>query len=171
MDPTGFFTNGYVLMNNPSMFKAVEEVLDDVVWVEDPNGMKVPQKNKKLKNALSYTHKLLAETFLDPVFPIYDYGYGDIWNGVDKGATQWHSDLNEKPNAMFLLYFNDMNEETGGAFGYRNAISKHETGFFYPKKYDLVFGSQQEIWEHKATKINSNVDRITANFGFVIEGI
>ena len=173
MDITGFFTDGYVLMNNPNVFRHLEEIVNDIYWVRSPEGMLIPnRKTKQLKEALKSTHQLLAETYIKEIFPRYKTDYSSIWNGVDILATNWHCDYNtEKPNAMFLLYLNDMNEETGGAFGYRNAVTKEVTGFFYPKKYDVVFGSQQPSWEHKATKINNMADRITANFGFIIEGI
>lgn len=172
MDPTGFFTEGYIRMNNPEVFKPLEEIVSTITWVKSPEGMFIPKINRKIKEALKETHDLLAKTYIQQVFQRYELGYSSIWNGVDTLATRWHCDYTtEKPNAMFLLYLNDMSEETGGAFGYRNAVTKEETGFFYPKKYDVVFGSQQPSWEHKATKINNMADRITANFGFIIEGI
>lgn len=173
IDISNFFTKGYVLIHDPTMFEPLEQVLPSVKWTQDSKdiNLNVPKPTRKLSKALAHTHNLLAETYVGKVFGDYHLGYGDIWNGYDTGATNWHSDLNEKPNAMFLMYFTEMTESTGGGLGYRRAMSKEETGMIYPKKYDIVFGSQQPSWEHRVTKLNIPTERIVANFGFIINGL
>jgi len=163
-----------VLTNNPLMFNSLEKILDTIEWEQKDytNWYWRPKQTTELKQALLDTHNLLATEYVDKLFPKYELGYRDLWNGIDIGADNYHSDLNEGPNAFFLLYFNTMTKDTGGGFGFRNAITKEETGFIYPKSYDIIFGSQQSCWEHRAENLNTYpIDRLVANFGFVCEGL
>jgi hypothetical protein len=174
MDLDNFFSKGYTTVNDQAMFLPLEKILNTIEWEQETytHWYWRPKQTSALKDALLETHKLLAEKYISNTFPNYELGYRDLWNGIDIGADNYHNDLNEGPNAMFLLHFNDMNEETGGGFAFRNSVTEEETGFMYPKKYDIIFGSQQDNWEHRATKLNIiPVDRIVANFGMYLKGI
>ncbi len=174
MDLTDFFVKGYTQTNDEEVFAPLEEILDQVEWEQKPytDWYWWPKQTDLLKEKMIETHNLLGKKYVEQLFPNYTLGYRTLWNGIDIGADNYHSDLNEGPNSMFLLHFNNMNEETGGSFGFRNSITKEESGFMYPQKYDVIFGSQQSNWEHRASKLNViPTDRIVANFGFYIEGL
>lgn len=174
MDLTDFFVKGYVQTNDETVFAPLELILDEIEWEQKTytDWYWRPRQTDRLQEKLLETHNLLAKKYVEQLFPKYKLGYRDIWNGIDVGADNYHNDLNEGPNAMFLLHFNNMNEKIGGGFGFRNSVTKHESGFMYPQKYDVIFGSQQSNWEHRASKLNIlPTDRIVANFGFYIEGL
>lgn len=172
MDFATFFVKGYSHTNDPTTCALLENTIKDLEWSREDyaDWYWLPKQTKSLEDALLETHNLLAKKYVEQMSSNYSMGYRDLWNGIDKGAEHYHSDLNEGPNAMFLLYFNSMNENIGGGIGFRHSITKEESGLVYPQKYDIIFGSQQSMWEHRASKMNIVPnDRIVATFGFYIE--
>lgn len=84
-----------------------------------------------------------------------------IWEGVNLDATDWHNDYREGPNCFFLLYFSNMDHDTGGAVCFRNSTEEWK---IYPKVGTLVAVNCLNNFEHRAEK--ANCTRVVASFYF-----
>lgn len=168
---TSFFTKGFTVENNPNVFHPILKILDSLEWDQKDYTYWYwrPKETSVLKDALIETHEILSKQYISKIFSNYKFGYRDLWNGIDIGADNFHNDLNEGPNVFFLLYFNTMDDTTGGGIGFRDSVTKEETGFLYPQKYDVLLGSQQSSWEHRVEKMKKQTNRIVANFGFICD--
>lgn len=103
----------------------------------------------------------LREKYVSHLFPDNEFKKFGLWEGVDMDSTQWHNDFFEGMNCFFLLYFNDMCEETGGSIEFRWPGGE-ET--HYPKRGMCVLLNQQIDFFHRATK--ATIDRYLASFDF-----
>jgi len=167
-----FFTKGFAHFNDQTCFQFLEPLLPKLQWEKQNNGAKYYRScnnNSDITEQLSKTHIFLSEKYVSQFWPKYKIGYNAIWNGIDIGADNFHNDLDQGCNLLFLLYFNDTNKDIGGGISFRDSFSKEITGFIHPKKYDIVMVSQQKQWEHSAESMKKDFTRIVANFGFYCE--
>lgn len=168
---TDFFLNGIGCVNDPSLFVKIEEMLGDVVFKTDgvSEYCLMAEKTKELNNALDEIGNNIFNKYMSNAFTYNNLIYTSLWKGVDDDAKEWHNDHCEGSDVAFLMYFHDLNEETGGGLQITNIESEHiET--VWPKKYDIVMFEQGLKWKHRVvplTKIPS--DRTVINFGFRTE--
>lgn len=168
---SGFFLNGIGCVNDPSLFTRVEEILDNVVFKTDgiSEYCLMAEKTKELNDALEETGEDIFKKYMSSVFSYNDLIYTSLWKGLDDDAKEWHNDYREGSDLAFLMYFHDLNEETGGGLQITNTKTNNiET--VWPKKYDIVMFEQRLNWKHRViplTKIPS--DRTVMNFGFHTE--
>jgi len=173
MNLIDLYTKGFCCFNNSSVFEPLESIIDQIIWYANPDKKTVmyTEKNEILQNALDDTLIMLSNQYVKNISPVYSAGYTDMWNGVDDGTDKWHNDGREGPNLFFILYFNSMDKDIGGGIGFRETQCQKETGFIWPKKYDILIGSQRPQYQHKVEPLHKPVERIVANFGFYVEGL
>lgn len=114
---------------------------------------------------LKEVQQKIAEQHLKKIFTSYIPANVGMWDGVDSGSQKWHNDRNEGKgvDCNFLLYFDDMKKETGGALHVKGKLSEE---VIYPKRDMLIWLNQSEKFLHKADK--SLKQRRLASFEFVL---
>jgi hypothetical protein len=166
-----FFANGIGCVNDPNLFEEVESILEKVTFKADgfSEYCHIAEETEDLVAALEETGEIIYDKYLSLVFKKNDLIYTSLWKGVDDDAKVWHNDYCEGADLAFLLYFHDLDENTGGALQLKNK----ETGeikTIWPKKYDVVIFDQHLKWEHRVIPlINVPSDRTVMNFGFQTE--
>ena len=166
-----YFLNGIGRVNDPSLFSKVEEILDSIVFKTDgvSEYCLMAEKTEQLNNALEETGNDIFNKYMSVVFNYNDLVYTSLWKGVDDDAKLWHNDYCEGSDLAFLLYFHDLNEETGGGLQITN-IQTNQIETVWPKKYDVVMFEQHQNWRHRVIPLTKiPLDRTVMNFGFHTE--
>jgi hypothetical protein len=167
----GFFLNGIGCVNDPSLFVKIEEILDDVVFKTDgvSEYCLMAERTEELDDALEETGNDIFKKYMSVVFNRNNLTYASLWKGVDDDAKLWHNDYCEGSDLAFLLYFHDLNEETGGGLQIIDTETDHIITV-WPKKYDIVMFEQHTKWRHRVTPLTKvPSDRTVMNFGFHTE--
>jgi hypothetical protein len=161
---------GHTHFNNKEDFIFLEDVIENISWIQDKEeNYRYIKNDKKIDSALHNTMDLLGRKYVSIIDKNYKMGYKSIWNGTESSSCVWHNDLKEGPNLFFLLYYTDVDPNCGGEIEFRRTETKQVTGSITPKKYDIVMGSQELCWEHRVGHFKcAGMERITANFGFYI---
>lgn len=122
----------------------------------------------KILSVLKNVQQKIAEKHLKKIFNSYIPTSVGVWDGVDSGSQKWHNDRNEGKgvDCNFLLYFDDMEEETGGALYIKGPLSEEK---IYPKRDMLIWLNQSEKFLHKADR--SLKQRRLASFEFILPEI
>lgn len=169
---TDFFAKGVGITNDPDAFKIVESILPTVTF--KPDGISkyclLAEETDTLVDALEDTGDWLFEKYLSQIFQKNNLVYTHLWKGADDDTQIWHNDYREGADLSFLLYFNNLNEETGGGFEIKEEDSDDIVGPIYPNKYDVLLFNQQKNWVHQVTPLKKlPVERLVMNFGFGTE--
>jgi len=155
-----FYTKGFQIFDGAKYTAYID--VSEIIWEYEGgiNNDYHPANNKELIDSclLSMHYEILND-----IIPTATIKKRRIWEGVNIDATQWHNDYVEGPNCFFLLYFSDMNPDTGGAVYFRNNKEEFKV---YPKKGMLVAVNCLNNFEHKAEI--PNCKRIVTSFYFDI---
>jgi hypothetical protein len=164
-----FFVKGYVRLHEPDLLSILDisdmelidvEVNDDVEDVEPPP--RTPEQLARFDAARDY----LIEKYVRPLFSEFTFLSGNVWSGVDSGSAKFHNDSAEGQNCCFLVYFDDMSEEVGGALHvkYPGGVDT-----VYCQRGDVIWLNQQTKFLHKADR--ASVLRRLACFEFNVKGL
>jgi hypothetical protein len=164
-----FLTQGYVIENDKDVFKFIS--LDNINWTDDEKiGLQICKKEELIENQLLDTQKYLGEKYVKLIDKNYKLSDKiDLVNGVDKATMLWHNDLIEGPNCGCLLYFDDTDEDTGGAIKFRHAKSKDQICEIYPKKYDIIVINHSLRFQHIVTEQKMPVPRRVMSLNFYLD--
>jgi hypothetical protein len=145
----------------------ISELLSDVdlkliIWKDEHlNNVYEPKDDDNLDNAIKSINEKLV-TILNKSFQSVDVGKTELWKGTEPTSCDWHNDLREGWNLFALVYFNDMNEETGGSISFKNA--QEEVFTVYPKYGTCIFVNMMPWYYHKVEQVkNSNIERVVLN--------
>lgn len=162
-----FLTKGYARFSEPDLADLIDVDNFKMAYTKEmlrDNGREdLPTHVIKQLDTAAFA---LKEKYVDKAFPENDFVKFIIWEGVDADSALWHTDCFEGMNAFFLLYFDDMKEETGGAVHFKHGDTE-ET--FYPKRGDLFFLNQSPGFFHRAEK--ATIPRRQASFDFMVSGL
>ena len=164
-----FLTQGYVIENDKDVFKFIS--LDNINWTDDEKiGLQICKKEELIENQLLDTQKYLGEKYVKLIDKNYKLSDKiDLVNGVDKATMLWHNDLIEGPNCGCLLYFDDIDNDTGGAIKFRHSKSKDQICEIYPKKYDIIFINHSLRFQHIVTEQKMSVPRRVMSLNFYLD--
>lgn len=159
-----FNTKGYAQFSEPELADLIDVNGFEMEYTEEmlrDNGREdLPAVIAKQLDTVAY---LLRTKYVDAAFPKNDFVKYIIWEGVDADSALWHTDCFEGMNCFFLLYFDDMAEETGGAVHFKWADGEQT---FYPKRGDCFFLNQSPGFFHRAEK--ATIPRRQASFDFLV---
>ncbi len=167
-----FFNNGFCVINDTEAFKHLEEI-ESWEWINwKDQGLQLIKRTKEIEQAINDTQLLLAEKYIKHLDSEYKLG-GDceIVNGMDDATLSWHNDNIEGYNLCVLLYWDDMDEETGGMTRFRDIKTQKLTGEFFPKKYSVSFMNHCKRFEHIVTPMKIPVNRRVALFNYNINEV
>jgi hypothetical protein len=164
-----FLTKGFVILNDKTSFQFVD--INDIKWSNAGHvGLQVVIKEEKIQNELLSTQKHLGEKYVKHIDTNYKLANKiDLVNGMDQATLDWHNDLIEGPNLCILAYFDDMDDDTGGAICFRNSETKEELIKYYPIQNDLVIMNQSLKFEHIVTPLKLKLPRRVASFNYYID--
>lgn len=162
------YTRGYAKITDKEMFQHLEGI-DGWEWhkwkVQDE--LQLISRTPEIDEAINKTQQLIADRYISLGDP--DYKLGDdcvIVNGMDTATLSWHNDEVEGYNVAVLLYFDDMDADTGGKVSFRHRYSNMPIGSIYPKKYNILFLNHTSRFEHKVDPMKIPVDRRVAMFNY-----
>jgi len=162
-----FKTKGYVKFRAPELAELVTiaglELIHTEEMFRDNFKEDLPTDINK---QLSIISNILKSEYIDIAFPDNKFIKYILWEGVDADSATFHTDVFEGMNCFFILYFDDMKEETGGVVGfkYEGIVDKH-----YPKRGDLILFNQSPGFFHMAEK--ATIPRRQASFDFLVQGL
>lgn len=163
-----FLTKGFIILNDKNSFNFID--INDIKWTDAGHvGLQVVIKENKIRNELLETQKYLGEKYVKQI----DFNYKladkiDLVNGMDEATLIWHNDLIEGPNLCILAYFDDMDEDIGGAICFRNSETKEEIIKYYPIQNDIIIMNQSLKYEHIVTPLKLKLPRRVASFNYYI---
>jgi hypothetical protein len=166
------FNNGYCKINDPTVFKYLED-LDTWEWINwKDQGLQLIKRNSVIETAITKTQELLADLYVKHLDNHYTLGGEcEIVNGMDDATLSWHNDNIEGYNLCILLYCDSLDEDTGGDVAFRNITTKELTGGFFPKKYDISFMNHGPRFEHVVNPLRMDLPRRVALFNFNISPV
>lgn len=163
-----FLTKGFIILNDKDSFQFID--INDIKWTDAGHvGLQVVIKENKIQNELLETQKYLGEKYVKQIDPNYKLANKiDLVNGMDEATLIWHNDLIEGPNLCILAYFDDMDEDIGGAICFRNSETKEKIIKYYPIQNDLIIMNQSMKYEHIVTPLKLKLPRRVASFNYYI---
>ena len=109
-------TKGYCQFSEPdiqALVKLQEFTLLNTEERQRDNGEK--DVDAVLDERLTAVARYLHQKYIVPTYPNSEYTYYTVWDGVDNDNQGWHTDFMEGYDLFFLYYFDDAQEDTGGA--------------------------------------------------------
>lgn len=155
-------TKGYCQFSEPDiqdLVKLQEFTLLNTEERQRDNGEK--DVDAVLDERLTAVARYLHHKYIVPTYPNSEYTYYTVWDGVDKDNQGWHTDFMEGYDLFFLYYFDDAQEDTGGAISFKYGDNIDD---YYPKAGDLFLVSNKRGFWHKAG--STNIVRRVASFNF-----
>jgi hypothetical protein len=158
---TNLLTKGYHKIRDEEMFKFID--INEVQWsLQGTISLQMAVRTPELEMKLYQTQLLLATTYLKTC----KADYVDLVKGMDDNVYDWHNDFEpHKVNLGILLYYTDIDEETGGAIEFRK-LGSTEVETLYPKQYDILIINHTENFEHRVTKQKIKVPRIVGSYHY-----
>ncbi len=159
-----FLTKGFCLFKEPQLCDIIKidwPLVNTQERLRDNFEKDLPKEANK---ALLFVSNYLKATYVNQLYPGAIFKKYGVWEGVDSDSTHWHNDFFEGMNCFFLLYFDDMSPETGGAIHLKWPTGE-ET--IYPKRGDCVFLNQSLQFFHRADK--ASIPRRISSFDYFAE--
>jgi hypothetical protein len=158
---TNLLTKGYHKIRDEEMFKFID--INEVQWsLQGTIPLQMAVRTPELEMKLYQTQLLLATTYLKTCRA----DYVDLVKGMDDNVYDWHNDFEtHKVNLGILLYYTDIDEETGGAIEFRK-LGSTQVETLYPKQYDILIINHTENFEHRVTKQKIKVPRIVGSYHY-----
>jgi hypothetical protein len=159
---------GYYYFKDPGAFQFID--IDAVDWgLRGLINLQKAQITPDLELAINATQRYLGEKYIRPSFGNYYLHYCDVLNGLDDDVLNWHQDSEpNKEKIGILLYFSDLDKDTGGSLEIRNAKTKEETGVFYPNVGDVCILHHTPNFEHRVSRLEMKVPRIVIIFHYYV---
>lgn len=157
------YTKGYVKLSEPQgleLIKLDEFRLLNVEERQRDNGEK--DVSPLLTARMNTFGQFLYQKYILPEWPEATYNKFLVWDGVDKDNQGWHTDMFEEYDVFFLYYFDDSNEETGGAINFK--WDGDQTASYQPKAGDLFMVSNKRGFWHRAD--DTMITRRVASFDY-----
>jgi len=164
-----FLTKGFIILNDKDSFKFID--INDIQWTDAGHvGLQVVIKKEKIQNELLTTQKYLGEKYVKQIDSNYKLANKiDLVNGMDEATLVWHNDLIEGPNLCILAYFDNMDEDIGGAICFRKSETKEDLIKYYPIENDILIMNQSLKYEHIVTPLKLKLPRRVASFNYYID--
>jgi hypothetical protein len=161
---TNLLTKGYHKIRDEEMFKFID--INEVQWsLQGTIPLQMAVRTPELEMKLYQTQLLLATTYLKTC----KADYVDLVKGMDDNVYDWHNDFEpHKVNLGILLYYTEIDEETGGAIEFRK-LGSTEVETLYPKQYDILIINHTENFEHRVTKQKIKVPRIVGSYHYWVD--
>ena len=134
--------------------KYTEEML------RDNNAFDLPENINKQLELMAIS---LKSNYVDEMFDESEFTKYILWEGVDVDSAAWHNDGFEGMDAFFLVYFDNMKEETGGAVHFKRGDIEKTV---YPQRGDIILVNQAQGYFHRAEQ--ATIKRRQASFDFVL---
>ena len=160
-----FNTKGFVVFQSKPLVNLIDidgfSMKYEGEMLRDNNAEDLPELiNRQLEMAAV----ILQEDFINEMFEESEFIKYIVWEGVDADSAAWHNDGFEGMNAFFLIYFDDMSEETGGAVHFKRGEIENTV---YPKRGDLILLNQAQGYFHRAEK--ATIPRRQASFDYMVK--
>lgn len=159
---------GHCVFEDINMFRYLYN-MDSYEWNhwKDEHVLQLVKRNPEIEQTIQMTQELIGETYIKSLDPNYTLG-GDceIVNGMDNGTLTWHNDEVEGYQFAVLLYWDDLDEDTGGNIEFRHMQSKESAGGFYPKKYYVSIMQHGPNFQHIVHPLKIPLDRRVALFNY-----
>jgi hypothetical protein len=161
---TNLLTKGYYKTRDEEAFQFLD--INEVQWSLNgsiPLQMVVRTPEVELK--LYQTQLVLATKYLKNC----KADYVDLVKGMDDNVYEWHNDFEpNKVNLGILLYYTDIDQDTGGAIQFRK-LGSTEVETVYPKQYDILVINHTEHFEHRVTPQKIKVPRIVGSYHYWVD--
>lgn len=151
-----FYNSGAFIANDPSLIADYEDFVKSITWIKNGTSNR---PSDSVTGMLDVVQERIIEKYLSTEFIEVRSIYYSMWNGIESGSINWHSDLNEGATFSALYCLSTLNMP-GGEF----EIQSENLHRIKPTKYDLIIFSQKDGWIHRAIPYSG--ERIMLNFGF-----
>ena len=163
-----FLNKGYTLLRDEKLLKTFD--IDALDWGEKGDmGVALAKRNEDINKQLEKLADKVSDNYVMPIFGSHGVSKIEVVNGLDKPTLEWHNDLVEGPNCGCLLYFDDTDEDTGGAIKFRHAKSKDQISEIYPKKFDIIVINHSLRFQHMVTEQKMPVPRRVMSLNFYLD--
>lgn len=162
------FTKGYHIFNDQSLFEYLKD-MESYRWLnwKEKEALHLVERDDEMNSIIDNTQRLIGEKYIKLLDPDYQLG-GDceIVNGLDSATLTWHNDEVEGYQLAVLLYWDNLDEDTGGNIEFRYKDTKVITGSFYSKKYQCIMINHGPKFEHIVRPLKLPVNRRMALFNY-----
>ena len=167
-----FYTKGFINIRDESCYNMIH--IDSLNWGEKGTvGVRKQLGNPGIEIIIDCMQDYIKDSILSNFWNDVITSKDDIEvvEGMDAATLEWHHDFYEgKSNCGVLVYYDSMDEDTGGSLSIKRANDKdHKVITFYPTAGDIVILNQGTDFLHRVDPIKMNVPRRVALFHYWVE--